>query len=169
MEILLFFINCRSEKNGIIVFEIKKPKLLHYNSTVCYLKKDDLKFNKKWGQVYAPPGGKSEEGESPLECITREFNEETGLNLVNPRLQGISFWHDLVDGIIFVYTAEEYNGKLKLNTEEGTLEWISFENLSFINQFDQNKYFTPFLFKSKVFETKFILDDQRKVKSNTIK
>ena len=41
----------------------------------------------------------------PLECITREFYEETGLNLVNPRLQGISFWHDSVDGIIFVYTA----------------------------------------------------------------
>mgnify|MGYP002471909473 CR=1 FL=1 len=33
---------------------------------MVYLKKDDkvlmLKFNKKWGHVYAPPGGKFEEG-----------------------------------------------------------------------------------------------------------
>lgn len=57
------------KENGVVVFEIKKQRLLHYNATVCYLKKDDkvlmIKFNKKWGQVYAPPGGKFEECESP--------------------------------------------------------------------------------------------------------
>ena len=155
------------KENGIIVFEIKKQRLLHYNATACYLKKDDkvlmIKFNKKWGQVYAPPGGKFEECESPAECIIREFYEETGLMLVNPRLQGISFWHDSVDGIIFVYTAENYTGSLKLTSEEGTLEWVKFDNLSLINQFDQNKYFTPYLFKSEIFEAKFILDDKCRV------
>lgn len=54
---------------------MKKERLLHYNSTVCYLKKDDkvlmIKFSKKWGNVYAPPGGKFEKGESPLDCIIR--------------------------------------------------------------------------------------------------
>ena len=161
------------KENGIIVFEIKKQRLLHYNATACYLKKDDkvlmIKFNKKWGQVYAPPGGKFEECESPAECIIREFYEETGLMLVNPRLQGISFWHDSVDGIIFVYTAENYTGSLKLTSEEGTLEWVKFENLSLINQFDQNKYFTPYLFKSEIFEAKFILDDKCRVLKHEIK
>ena len=161
------------KENGIIVFEIKKQRLLHYNATACYLKKDDkvlmIKFNKKWGQVYAPPGGKFEECESPIECIIREFYEETGLMLVNPRLQGISFWHDSVDGIIFVYTAENYTGSLKLTSEEGTLEWVKFENLSLINQFDQNKYFTPYLFKSEIFEAKFILDDKCRVLKHEIK
>lgn len=42
-------------------------------STVCYLMKDDetlfIQFNKKWGHVFAPPGGKMIDGESPLECI----------------------------------------------------------------------------------------------------
>ena len=46
---------------------MKKERLLHYNSTVCYLKKDDkvlmIKFSKKWGNVYAPPGCKFEKGE----------------------------------------------------------------------------------------------------------
>ena len=48
-----------------------------------------IKFTKKWGHVYAPPGGKFESGESPLDCIIREFYEETGLTLINPRLQGM--------------------------------------------------------------------------------
>ena len=104
-------------KNGIVVFTIKKKRNVHYNATACYLKKDNqvlmIRFYKKCGQVYAPPGGKFEEGESPSDCITREFYEETGLLLINPRLQGISFWHDSVDGIIFVYTAEDFQENLR--------------------------------------------------------
>ena len=160
-------------ENGVVVFTIKKKRNVHYNATACYLKKDNkvlmIKFDKKWGQVYAPPGGKFEEGESPLDCITREFYEETGLLLINPRLQGISFWHDSVDGIIFVYTAEDFSGELKAMSEEGKLEWVKFEDLSLINQFDQNKIFTPYLFKPEIFEGKFLLDDKCKVKEYTMK
>lgn len=81
-----------------------KERIAHLNSTACYLKKDNkvlmIKFTKKWGQVYAPPGGKFEKGETPLDCITREFYEETGLHLINPRLQGMSYWKDSAEGII---------------------------------------------------------------------
>ena len=161
-----------SEKNGCVVFTIKKHRILHYNATACYLKKDDkvlmIKFNKKWGKVYAPPGGKFELGESPLECITREFKEETGLDLINPKLQGLSFWHDSVDGIIFVYTAEEYIGELT-TSEEGTLEWIEVDDLEKINQFEQNKYFTPYLFKPELFQAKFTLNDKCQVLDYEIK
>lgn len=59
-------------------------------STACYLKKDNkilfIKFNKKWGQVYAPIGGKMEcLGKHPTECLLREFKEETGLELKDPK------------------------------------------------------------------------------------
>ena len=162
-----YYTQDESEENGCVVFTIKKHRVLHYNATACYLKKDEkvlmIKFTKKWGQVYAPPGGKFEESESPLECIKREFFEETGLKLINPRLQGISFWHDSVDGIIFVYTADDFTGNLKADSEEGTLEWINIDDLASINQFDQNKYFIPYLFKPEVFEAKFILDEKCKV------
>lgn len=142
-------------------------RTVHNNTTACYLKKDDkvlmIKFYKKWGQVYAPPGGKFETGESPTECIIREFYEETGLTLINPRLQGISYWHDSIEGIIFVFTAEEYEGELIFNSSEGELEWINIEDLININQFDQNEKFTPYLFKDKLFEGKFLLDEKCKV------
>lgn len=146
---------------------MKKERLLHYNSTVCYLKKDDkilmIKFSKKWENVYAPPGGKFEKGESPLDCIIREFKEETGLTLVNPKLQGLSYWQDSVEGIIFVYTAEKYDGELVLRSEEGSLEWIKLEELLNIKQFEQNEKFTPYLFKDELFEGKFLLDEKCKV------
>ena len=87
-----------SEENGCVIFSIKKHRVAHLNSTACYLKKDNkvlmIKFAKKWGHVYAPPGGKFEEGETPLDCIIREFYEETGLTLINPKLQGMSYWKD---------------------------------------------------------------------------
>ena len=142
----------------------KKPRVSHLNATVCYLKKDDkvlmLKFNKKWGHVYAPPGGKFEEGESPLDCIMREYYEETGLQLINPRLQGMSYWKDSTEGIIFVFVAEDFEGKLKNVSEEGYSEWINIEDFPKINQFAQNEKFMPYIFKERLFEGKFLLDDK---------
>ena len=144
-----------------------KKRIAHLDSTVCYLKKDNkvlmIKFSKKWGNVYAPPGGKFEKGESPLDCVIREFKEETGLILVNPKLQGISYWQDSSEGIIFVYTVEDYEGTQTLASEEGNLEWIRIEELLTIKQFEQNEKFTPYLFKNELFEGKFLLDDKCKV------
>lgn len=161
------------KKNGIAVFEIKKHRIAHLNATACYLKKDNkvlmIKFSKKWRQVYAPPGGKFEEGESPLDCIIREYYEETGLTLINPKLQGISYWKDSAEGIIFVYTAEDYTGDLLSTSDEGILEWIRFEDLEKINQFDQNQKFTPYLFKNELFEGKFLLDNKCKVLKHEIR
>lgn len=155
------------DKNGMIVFKIKKHRIPHYNSTACYLKKDNrvlmIKFTKKWGNVYAPPGGKFETGETPLDCIIREYFEETGLTLLNPKLQGISYWKDSKEGIIFIFTAENFEGDLTANSEEGKLEWVKIEDLPTLKQFDQNKKFTPYLFKDKLFEGKFLLDDNCKV------
>ena len=162
-----------TENNECVVFTLKKHRIEHLNSTVCYLKKDNkvlmIKFHKKWGQVYAPPGGKFETGESPLDCIKREFYEETGLKLVNPRLQGISYWKDSKEGIIFVYIAEEYEGSINMVNREGILEWIDFEDLTNINQFSQNEKFTPYLFSKSIFEGKFLLDDKCKVLSYKIR
>lgn len=144
-----------------------KERITHFNATACYLKKDNyvlmIKFSQKWGQVYAPPGGKFESGESPLDCIKREFYEETGLTLINPRLQGISYWQDSVEGIIFIYTADKFEGDLIENSSEGKLEWIKIDDLLSIKQFEQNEKFIPFLFKDELFEGKFLLDDECKV------
>ena len=147
--------------NDTFNLKIKKHRISHLNATACYLKRDDkvlmIKFNNKWGHVYAPPGGKFEAGESPLDCIIREYYEETGLKLISPRLQGISYWKDSYEGIIFIYVAYEYEGKIK-ESDEGKLEWIDIKDLANLEQFGQNKIFTPNLFKDEFFEGKFLLD-----------
>lgn len=156
-----------SEENGCVVFTIKKHRVEHLDAVVCYLKKENqvlmIQFSKKWGQVYAPPGGKFESGESPLDCVLREFKEETGLTLINPKLQGVSYWQDEYEGIIYIFTATDYTGTLTPVSNEGTLEWVKLENLSKIKQFDQNEKFTSYLFKDELFEGKFLLDDSCKV------
>jgi len=162
-----------SLKYQSVVFTIKKHRVSHLNAVVCYLKKDDkvlmIKFAKKWGNVYAPPGGKFEKGESPLDCILREFKEETGLTLIKPKLQGMSYWQDEYEGIIFVFTALEYEGNLERDTEEGHLEWIKFEDLPNVHQFDQNRYFMPYLFKDEIFEGKFLLNNKCMVLEHEIR
>jgi 8-oxo-dGTP diphosphatase len=99
----------------------------------------------------------------------REFFEETGLKLVNPKLQGISYWKDSAEGIIFIYTADEFEGELITNSSEGNLEWIKLDELLSIKQFEQNEKFTPFLFKNKLFEGKFLLDNDCRVVKYEIK
>lgn len=122
---------------------MNKKRIAHLNSTACYLKKDNkvlmIKFSKKWGQVYAPPGGKFEAGESPLDCILREYYEETGLTLIEPKLQGISYWHDNAEGIIFIYTAEKYDGDLK-----GILSNIAFTVALFLDVNISDNFNLPF-------------------------
>lgn len=151
---------------------MKKERIAHLDATVCYLKKDDkilmLHFTKKWGHVYAPPGGKFESGEAPLDCIIREFKEETGLTLINPKLQGISYWHDSYEGIIFVFVAEEYEGNLE-ESEEGSLLWVDADCLPSLEQFHQNKLFAPYLFQDSLFEGKFLLDANCKVIKSEIR
>ena len=78
-------------------------------------------------------------------------------------MQGISYWKDSKEGIIFIYTAEKFEGNLKELSEEGKLEWIDIEDLPNIKQFEQNKKFMPYLFKNKLFEGKFSLGEQCEV------
>ena len=75
----------------------------------------------------------------------------------------MSYWKDSAEGIIFIFIAEDYEGNLLNSSSEGKLEWIRMEDLSKINQFEQNEKFTKYLFKDEIFEGKFKLDEKCKV------
>ena len=67
------------------------------NTTVCYIERDGKylmmhrtkKQNDENQNKWIGIGGKTEEGESPFDCIIREVREETGLTICNPRYRGI--------------------------------------------------------------------------------
>jgi len=108
----------------------------------------------KWNGL----GGKFESNESPEECIIREINEESGLIIKSPKLHGfITF--PLFDGkedwYVFVFTAEEFAGKMK-SSDEGELKWISNEKIVELNLWDGDSIFINWIKENKFFSAKFV-------------
>ena len=76
---------------------------------------------------------------------------------------------DIIRQCLAYYTAEDFEGNLTTVSEEGTLEWIKFEDLETLPQFDQNKIFAPYLFKKDLFESKSLLDENTRVLKHEIR
>ena len=78
------------------------------------------------------PGGKPEAGEDPLAGILREFAEETGLHLVNPRLRCILQFYECAGRwepqMIFTFLASAAEGALS-PSDEGRLAWWSVDRV----------------------------------------
>lgn len=134
---------------------------------VCYLFRGDevlfIKFDKKWNLKYSPPGGKVDKSETPLETVLREFKEETGLELINPKLKILANWVDTTEGINFVFVCNEYRGELLESSVEGELEWVNIKDMTNLDEFEMNKIFNSYLFKNGVFQGKFMLDENTDV------
>ena len=76
------------------------------------------------GELLVDGGGHIEPGESPLACILREVEEETGYRLASARFCGLLTWEGF--GIppagLYIFTAPAPEGQPRPNSE-GTLEW----------------------------------------------
>ena len=109
------------------------------NTTLCYIEKDGKylmlhrvrKQNDENHDKWIGIGGKFEDGESPEDCVLREAREETGLLLTNYRYRGIvTFVSDLYPTeYMHLFTATEYEGKMRDDCEEGVLDWIDKRDL----------------------------------------
>ncbi len=107
-------------------------------STVCYLEQDGkylmLHRIKKENDInrekWIGIGGKFEEGESPEDCITREFREETGLQIKDLRLCGIISFvaDDTYTEHMVLFHADGYEGEIT-ECDEGELAWIDKKEL----------------------------------------
>jgi len=131
--------------------------------TLCYLtqggrtlmlnrqKRQDINKDFQRG-VYNAPGGKVEEGESFLESILREYQEETGLQLVKLQLQGVLI--TTLEGekrIVGVYTATESKGDLRGNGREGEPAWIANKTIPQLPRWRSDRYLWPLVQERRPF------------------
>ena len=86
------------------------------------------RVKKDW-KGYTLPGGHVEPGESIVDGVIREMEEETGLRIANPKLCGIKQFP--IDGgryLVFLFRCQEFSGDL-VSSEEGKMEWVSRDRL----------------------------------------
>lgn len=120
-------------------------------TTLCYIEKDGmwlmLHRNKKekdpnegkWIGI----GGKIEEGESPDECVLREVQEETGLNLTEYEYAGMVHFlsERWEDEDMYLFFATDFEGSLTDNCDEGELKWVEKTDVLKLPAWEGDRYF----------------------------
>ncbi len=82
------------------------------------------------------PGGKMEAQESITESVKREYKEETGIDIVDPVLKGVSTMvieeNDQVvdEWMMFTFFTDTYKGTLLDESPEGELEWVPIKDIA---------------------------------------
>ncbi|MDZ7673070.1 MAG: NUDIX domain-containing protein [Halanaerobiales bacterium] len=97
----------------------------------------------KWNQKYVIPGGHIEAGEKMEEALRREVREETGLEIYNIKLLGISesiyskSFKNQKHFIFIDFLCHSDSIEVELNDEAQAYEWI---NLDEIEDYDLEEF-----------------------------
>lgn len=128
--------------------------LIHKNGR--YLLQDRIKNDWKG---YTLPGGHIEPGESIVDAVIREMQEETGLTISHPHLCGVKQF-PLEEGryIVFLFETEEFEGDLR-SSEEGTMHWIDERELSKVNLFEDFEDLIEVMLDDELMEFQYVIED----------
>ena len=112
-----------------LTFDTVIPYCLVYlrsHGKVLLIKKSEGRpFEGEWIGL----GGRLEHGEGPVSSAVREFREESGLILEDPKLRGTFISIDEVKcGIVHIVTGTRWSGTVS-ESEEGELRWHSIQDL----------------------------------------
>jgi 8-oxo-dGTP diphosphatase len=109
-------------------------------------------------------GGKCEPGEAPLDCMRREFVEESGLrprrldfagHILFPAFDGERDWS------VFLFRAAEPEGRLLEDPPEGRLEWVPRELLLELPLWEGDRLFLPWVLAGRRFLGRFVYEAGR--------
>ena len=128
--------------------------LIHKNGR--YLLQDRIKNDWKG---YTLPGGHIEPGESIVDAVIREMQEETGLTIRHPHLCGVKQF-PLEEGryIVFLFETEEYEADLR-SSEEGTMHWIDERELSKVNLVEDFEDLIEVMLDDELMEFQYVIED----------
>jgi 8-oxo-dGTP diphosphatase len=85
---------------------------------------------------WVAPGGKMESLETITESVNREYKEETGITLINPRLRGVftiiveDRGKVIEEWMMFTFLAEDYEGERLAVSPEGELAWQDIDQIA---------------------------------------
>lgn len=132
-------------------------------TNVCLLHRDGKyllqnRVSSDW-QGYALPGGHVEPNESIVESVRREMKEETGLDVINPRLCGIKqFPKNCGRYLVFLFEATEFSGELR-SSDEGEMRWLSREQLKSVKTVDDLQLLIDTMLDPNLSEFQYIVED----------
>jgi 8-oxo-dGTP diphosphatase len=111
--------------------------------TLAFIRKNDeiLMINRQknpWQGMWNGVGGKRKNNESPLDCIIREIEEETGIRVTKKLVifKGICTWNDEFKSassglyMFLVQLPKEYTYETPRITPEGILDWKKIDWIS---------------------------------------
>lgn len=130
--------------------------LLHRDNQ--YLLQDRIK--KDW-QGYTLPGGHIEPGESIVDAVVREMQEETGLTVLDPKLCGVKQFP--IDGgryIVFLFTATKYTGDL-ISSAEGAMHWVDKDKLHTVNTVNDLDELLQVMLDEKLNEFQYVIEGKK--------
>ena len=88
------------------------------------------------GGHWSFPKGHVEPGESFVDAVSREMQEETGLTIRHPRLVGVKqFPIEAGRYVVLLFKAVEWSGTLT-SSEEGEMAWIEYSKLPSLQTVD---------------------------------
>lgn len=126
-----------------------------------YLLQDRLK--KDW-RGFTLPGGHVEPGESIVDAVVREMQEETGLTVKNPKLCGVKQFPISGESggngryLVFLFVADKFSGEI-VSSEEGAMHWVKKEDLPKVNLVNDFKELLDVMLDENLSEFQYVVED----------
>lgn len=107
------------------------------------------------------PGGKIDPGETPLQAVIRETQEELMITPLEPRKIGeLRFVMSMCPDILcHVYRADSFEGT-PTETDEATPVWTTLDAIPYERMWEDDRHWLPLLIEDKTFIGNFIFEEE---------